>query len=352
MAFGSKTLLAIALTSVMSFAHAQDLPNVHILATGGTIAGTATTGTNTTGYNSANLGIQTLIDAVPEITKVADVQGEQVVKISSNNMTSEVMLKLAHRVNELLARDDVDGVVITHGTNTLEETAFFLHLTVKSDKPVVVVGAMRPATAISADGPMNLLEAVQVAASPKMKGMGVTVVMNDQISSARDVTKFSTTNPATFENLDMGYLGYVVHGEPVLYRKVIRRHTTDSEFDITNVKELPRVDIIYSHVDQDGLFFETALKHGAKGLVSVGTGNGGVSDAAFAVVQKARQDGIPVIWSSRPMKGGVVKSFPDYEAAGVTWGGNLNPQKCRILLQLALLKTNDPKEIQRIFDQY
>lgn len=183
------------------------LPHIVILATGGTIAGTAANNTQTAGYKSGELGVQTLINAVPEMNNIARVDGEQVANIGSENMTSDIILKLSQKVNALLARDDVDGVVITHGTDTLDETAYFLNLTVKSDKPVVFTAAMRPASAISADGAMNLLEAVTVAADPNAKGRGVMVVLNDRIGSARFVTKTSATTLDTFKAPEEGYLG-------------------------------------------------------------------------------------------------------------------------------------------------
>ncbi len=348
-----KTLLAAAFALSLGFSAAVNaLPTVKIIATGGTIAGAAASATDTTGYDAAAVGIQTLINAVPQMKDFAEVSGEQIAKISSNNMDTPTLLKLAKRVNELVADPKVDGVVITHGTDTIEETAYFLNLTVKSDKPVVLVGAMRPSTAISADGPMNLLEAVQTAASPKMKGQGVTIVMNDQISAARETTKGNTTNVATFSAPEMGYLGYVVNNEPVLYRATTRRHTFQSEFDISKLDTLPRVDIVYSHIDQDEKVVEAVLKLGAKGIVSAGTGNGSVSDRAEAVLEKANKSGTPVVLSAHVPAGGVVKSHAQYVNAGFVFAGNLNPQKARLLLQLALTKTNDPKEIQRIFSEY
>ena len=217
---------------------------------------------------------------------------------------------------------------------------------------MVLVGAMRPSTAISADGPMNLLEAVKPAASPKKMGQGVVLVMNDQISAAREVTKCNTTNVATFAAPEMGYLGYVVNNEPVLYRATTRRHTAQSEFDISKLDSLPRVDIIYSHIDQDEKVAEALLKLGAKGIVSAGTGNGSINDRAEAVLEKANKSGVPVVLSAHVPAGGVVKSHAQYVNAGCVFSGNLNPQKARLLLQLALTKTNAPKEIQRIFDEY
>ena len=346
-----KTLLASILGLALS-ASAFARPSVKIIATGGTIAGAASSATNTTGYDSAKVGVAQLIEAVPQMKDYAEVSGEQIAKISSNNMDTPTLLKLAKRVNALAADPKVDGIVITHGTDTIEETAYFLNLTVKTDKPIVLVGAMRPSTALSADGPMNLLEAVQTAASPKMKGQGVVIVMNDQISAARETTKCNTTNVSTFAAPEIGYLGYVLNNEPVLYRTSTRRHTTKSEFDVSNLTELPRVDIIYSHVDQDEKVAEALIKLGAKGIVSAGTGNGSISDRAEAVLEKANKSGIPVVLSAHVPAGGVIKSHAQYVNAGFVFGDNLNPQKARLLLQLALTKTTDPKEIQRIFSEY
>ena len=213
MNFFKKAALSAAILLAAVSASAADLPNVKILATGGTIAGSAASATQTTGYEAGKIAIQTLIDAVPQIKEVADVSGEQIVKISSNNMDTPTLLKLAKRCNEPLAQKDVDGIVITHGTDTLEETAYFLNLTVRSDKPVVLVGAMRPATAISADGPMNLLNAVRVAVNKESVGKGVLVAMNDVINNARDVTKTNTTNVATFRAPDLGNIGYIAGGK-------------------------------------------------------------------------------------------------------------------------------------------
>ena len=196
MHFGHKLItFAVGLAIAVG---AQALPQVKILATGGTIAGTASSSTQMTGYKAGNLGVQVLINAVPQIKQYAEVSGEQVSNIGSQNMTDKIWLKLAKRCNELLADPNVSGIVITHGTDTLEETAYFLNLTVHSDKPIVIVGAMRPATAISADGPINLLNAVKLAADPQSKGRGVLIAMNDMINGARDTTKTDTTNVATF----------------------------------------------------------------------------------------------------------------------------------------------------------
>src|SRR5215831_13087001 len=211
--FGMTLLLVVP---ALLAREAGKLANVTILATGGTIAGTGATSTTTVGYTAAKIGVEALIDAVPELKKVANVKGEQVFQIASENMNNEYWLKLAKRVNELLAQDDVDGIVITHGTDTIEETAYFLNLVVKSRKPVVMVGSMRPSTAISADGPINLYNAVTLAASPEAAGKGVLVVLNDQINGARDVTKTNTTNADTFRNWELGFMGYMLDNAPHL----------------------------------------------------------------------------------------------------------------------------------------
>ena len=218
-------------------------PNVVILATGGTIAGSASGATNAQ-YDAAQLGVDILIKAVPEIANLANVKGEQVANISSNNMTDEIWLKLAKRVNELLASKDVDGIVITHGTDTLEETAYFLNLVVKSDKPVVLVGAMRSATSMSADGPLNLYNAVSVAASKESIGNGVLVVLNDEINAAREVTKTNTSSVDTFKSRNTGAIGRVYYGKVVYSTKSLKKHTANSVFDVSKLETLPRVDII------------------------------------------------------------------------------------------------------------
>lgn len=347
-----KTLaMAVALLS-SAFAYAVDLPKVKILATGGTIAGTATSNTQVTGYKAGDLAIQTLIDAVPAIKDVADVSGEQIVKISSNNMNTETLLKLAKRVNELLKDPEVSGIVITHGTDTLEETAYFLNLLTKSDKPVVLVGAMRPATAISADGPMNLLNAVKVAASPEAKEKGVMIVMNDTINGARDVTKTNTTNVSTFKSPELGALGYVSAGKVRFYKASTKRHTTTSEFDVSSLDSLPRVDIIYSHVDADRVMADAAVKAGAKGIIHAGTGNGSIADPTEEGLKDAVKNGVIVVRSARVPNGATTVSLAKWTKDGFLESETLNPQKARLLLQLALTKTQDPKEIQRMFDEY
>lgn len=274
------------------------LPHIVILATGGTIAGTAANNTQTAGYKSGELGVQTLINAVPEMNNIARVDGEQVANIGSENMTSDIILKLSQKVNALLARDDVDGVVITHGTDTLDETAYFLNLTVKSDKPVVFTAAMRPASAISADGAMNLLEAVTVAADPNAKGRGVMVVLNDRIGSARFVTKTNATTLDTFKAPEEGYLGsslMVSHSSKRGWKKFI---PCDLFFDVRNIKKLPNVVIIYGYQDDPEYMYDAAIAHHADGIIYAGTGAGSVSVRSDAGIKKRRKPGLS--WCALP----------------------------------------------------
>lgn len=281
-----RALLAIALLTMSSLAFSETrLPHIVILATGGTIAGSAASNTQTTGYKAGAIGVQTLINAVPEISKIAHVEGEQVANIGSENMTSDIILQLSKRVNALLARDDVDGVVITHGTDTLDETPYFLNLTVKSNKPVVFTAAMRPATAISADGPMNLLEAVTVAADPDARGRGVMVVLNDRIGAARFVTK-----PMPPRWILSGRRRRVIlaswWGKPQFETRVDKIHTLRSVFDVRQLKALPKVVIIYGYQDDPEYMYDAAIAHHADGIIYAGTGAGSVSVRSAAGIKK------------------------------------------------------------------
>ncbi len=348
-------LLCVFFLGVSSIGFANEkneLPNIKILATGGTIAGSADSNTKVTGYKAGAIGIETLINAVPEMKKYANVSGEQVASIGSNDMTNDVWLKLATRCNELLASNDVDGIVITHGTDTLEETAYFLNLVVKSDKPVVIVGAMRPATAISADGPINLLNAVRVAGDKSSKGRGVLVVMNDEINGARDVTKTNTSTVSTFKAPELGCLGYIGAERPYFYKESTRKHTRQTEFDVSGLTDLPNVEIIYTHVNEGRALVDAVIAEGAKGIVYAGSGMGSIHKNAEPALVEAQKKGIVVVRSSRTGNGLVLPSSEQWTAEGFLDGDTLNPQKARVLLQLALTKTNDPKEIQRMFNEY
>lgn len=328
------------------------MKKIKILATGGTIAGKADNAVQMTGYKSGALSIEQMLAAVPDLSEEALLESEQISNIGSENMTEDILLKLSKRCNELLLKDDIAGIVITHGTDTLEETAYFLHLTVHSKKPVVVVGAMRPATALSADGPLNLLNAVKIAAWDASEGQGVLVVMNDEIYSARDVSKTNTANVATFKAPSAGPIGYIVGGNPYLYYTSLRKHTFNSEFYIESLQELPRVDIIYAHVHEDAVILQACINAGAKGIVYAGSGMGSLHNHVLPDLQFACNKNISIVRSSRTGSGIVAPSSKLWTDVGFIDADSLNPQKARILLQLALTKTNNPLEIQKIFSQY
>jgi len=345
-------LCAISVTT--SLAQAQGtLPNVMVLATGGTIAGTGATSTTTVGYTAATVAVERLIAAVPELKKVANVKGEQVFQIASENMNNDSWLKLAKRVNTLIAQKDVDGIVITHGTDTIEETAYFLNLVVKSRNPVVIVGAMRPSTALSADGPINLYNAVVLAGSREAAGKGVLVVLNDQINAAREVTKTNTSTLDTFKAPELGLLGYMQDNKPIFYRQSTRKHTVDTEFDIMTLDVLPQVDITYGYVNVNRVAVDAFMAAGSRGIIYAGVGDGSLAAPVKSALVDARRQGAVIVRSSRVGQGIVARNGEanDDELDFVV-SDTLNPQKARILLMLALTKTTSTKEIQRIFYSY
>lgn len=329
----------------------KSLSNIKVLATGGTIAGSSDSNTDTTGYKSGALGIDKVIASVPQLKDIANVTGEQVANVGSENVDNALLLKLAKRVNQLLNDDQVDGIVVTHGTDTLEETAYFLHLVVKSDKPVVVVGSMRPASAISADGPLNLYHAVKIASTKEAKGKGVMVTLNDRIASARFITKTNTTTTDSFKSLEQGYIGEVAGEVVSFYNEPTRKHTADSEFDISKLKELPQVDILYGYQNDQKYVYDLAVKAGAKGIVVAAAGNGTMSTEAINGATDAVKKDVVIVRSSRAGNGIVTHEKMDDEHHFVS-SDSLNPQKARILLMLALTKTKDPDKIQSYYEQY
>ena len=353
--FRAATALFGFLFLLVTAAQAQTakLPNVTILATGGTIAGTGAISTTTVGYTAATVGVQALIQAVPEMTKVANITGEQVFQIASENMGNEHWLALAKRVNVLLAQPDVDGIVVTHGTDTLEETAYFLNLVVKSRKPVVLVGSMRPSTALSADGPINLYNAVNLAGSPAAVGKGVLVAMNDQIHAARDVSKANTTTADTFRAAELGMIGYFQGGKPFFYREVTRKHTVDTEFDVSKLDALPQVDVAYAYANVGAVAVNALVAAGAKGLVHAGVGNGSLPAKTRPALVAAREKGVVIVRSSRVGQGIVARNGEaNDDQLDFVVADTLSPQKARILLMLALTKTSNTKDIQRMFYTY
>lgn len=320
---------------------------IHILAMGGTIAGAAGDSAATTGYQAGAVGVEELLAAVPQVKEIAQVAGEQLAAIDSKDITAELQLKLVKRVRELLLSAEVDGIVITHGTDTLEESAYLLDLVHFADKPVVITGAMRPATALSADGPLNILDAVRVAASDTARDRGVLVVLNNAIHSAQAVTKLSTTAVETFQSPNGGAIGAVNDGEVMFYHAVDIHHLPQAlnvSEKLTSQQELPYVPVLYGHSDDDGRLVKWAAENGAKGIVYAGMGNGSIPERAEAELAAAVQAGIPVIRASTSAGGMVVKAEESYEQAGFIPSGLLNPRKARLLLQVVLacgMKTAD-----------
>jgi len=334
----------VLLVSGMSAAAAQEpLPLVKVVATGGTIANTP----------SGRLNAAEVADAIPALKRVARLEVEEVVRVGSSSITLENWLRLARRINEILAQEaEVKGVVVTHGSNTVEETGYFLSLTIKSDKPVVLTAAQRQFTTLSSDSPKNFLQAVRVAASDDARGKGALIVTNDVINAARDATKNITYRLETYNSRDLGVLGYVDEDRITFYRTPLKQHTTATPFDISRLQKLPRVDIVTSYVDADGALIDAAVAHAkVEGLVIAGFPTGSATPAMEQAMNRAAARGIPVVMTNRGGTGRITDTRGK-EARPLIFGDNLTPQKARILLMLALTTTRDPAEIQRIFQTY
>lgn len=356
MIYQTRTRIALVLLLVLVAWQAalaqQKKPNIVILATGGTIAGAAASGTQAA-YTSGAVTIDAMIAAVPGIKDMANIKGEQVSNVGSQDMSFDIMLKLAKRINELMKQSDVDGFVVTHGTDTMEETAFFLNLVVKGDKPVVMVGSMRPSTAVSADGPLNLYNAVGVAVDPNAKGRGVLVVMNDWIHAAHSLTKTSTTAVQTFMSPLRGVVGVANYGKNDFYNNPEWKHTSGSEFDVSDVTKLPRVDIIFACADMPADLIDASVANGAKGIVIAGVGNGNMNKASLDAAAAAAKKGVIVVRSSRVATGAVGRNVEvNDDEMGFIASDELNPQKSRLLLSLALLKSRSKADIQNLFATY
>lgn len=330
----------------------QSKPRIVIVATGGTIAGSAES-TTAAGYKSGAVAVDVLIDAVPQMKTFADVRGVQVSSVGSQDMNDELWVKLAAEVNRLLAQADVDGVVITHGTDTMEETAYFLNLVVKSEKPVVLTGSMRPSTSLSADGPLNIYNAVGVASDPRAKGRGVLVVANDDIHGARAITKRHTTDVETFVSPEAGLIGACLFEDREFSRSPARKHTTATPFEVAAGGALPRVDVIYAHAGMSPDIIDAAAASGAKGLVIAGVGDGNMTTPALEAVKRAIAKGVVVVRSTRVGEGIVRRNIEvDDDKVGTVVSKELNPAKSRVLLKLALLQSSDPKKVQELFDTF
>ncbi|MBZ7928913.1 type II asparaginase [Campylobacter molothri] len=346
-----KNIISLIVFLLLSVSCLEAKPKIVILATGGTIAGSIDSELETTGYKAGVIGVETLIKAVPQIKDIAQVSGEQIANIDSSNMNDEIWLKLAKKINELLKKD-VDGIVITHGTDTMEETAYFLNLTVKSNKPVVLVGAMRPATAMSADGPKNLYNAVALAANENAKNKGVMIAMDDKILGARGVVKTHTLNVDAFTSPNFGNLGYIVDGKVFFYNTISKDHTTKTPFDVSKLKTLPKVDILYTYSnDGSGVAAKALFENGTQGLVIAGSGAGSIHENQKEVLKDLIKKGLKVVVSTRVVAGSVAINKDD-QNLGFISAQNLNPQKARVLLMLALTKTHNNAQIQQYFEKY
>ena len=343
---------ALVLSLSLCFSAMSQTPRVHILATGGTIAGAGSSSTGSR-YTAGQVAIGTLLDAVPQINEVAQVTGEQIVNIGSQDMSDDVWLTLSKRINELFDNNEADGIVITHGTDTMEETAFFLSLTIKSPKPVILVGDMRSSTALSADGPLNIYNAVVAAADPASQDRGVMVSMNGELLSAPTVTKMNTTSVETFKAPNNGPVGHVFGGKVIYSMNAGIPRGTRLIFDVNSLNSLPKVGIVYSYSNIEADMVAPMLDNGYKGIVHAGVGNGNIHKNVFPVLVQARQRGILVVRSSRvPTGPTTLDAEVDDNKYQFVASQSLNPQKSRVLLSLALTATNDWQEIQKYFNLY
>ena len=333
----------------------NEQPTVRVIGTGGSIAGVGPDRIDFILYPEIgdHITIQQSLDRVPEIQDIAEVRSEDLVSVGSTAIGAAEWLALARRINQIFRDEtDVAGVAITHGTATLEETSYFLHLTVKSTRPVVITGAMRPPTALSTDSDLNLLDAVRTAACPEAVGLGVLTVLNNEIQCGRDVTKASTFRVETFRPNELGFLGYAdSDGKVVFYRAPLRLHTVDTPFMVDDMTTLPRIDIVYSYAGADGLLVDAVRNNRSDGLILAGFGGGTFPPAVIDAAVKLVEDGIPVVLATRSTAGRVVIT-PKKEEQGFIVSDNLLPQKARVLLMLGLTVTQDRHELQQFFYHY
>lgn len=331
---------------------AKTKPRIALIGTGGTIAGRGVSSVNTAAYDCSVDSVEDLLAALPAARDIAVIETEQLFQIGSENFGNDELLGLGKRISALLKREDIDGVVVTHGTDTLDETAYFLHLTLPSAKPVVVVGAMRPPSALSADGPLNLYQAIVVAASAESRGKGTLVVSNDEIHSARDVVKTSTFKQEAFRSA-FGPLGYVVEGRAMFYRLVARRHTVESEWSIDAIHALPDVAIIYAHGGISRAMIDCVAQSDVDAIVYAATGNGNVAQPVIDALHKARANNIHIVRASRTGSGVVVRNAaqPDDRYQWLVADDQV-PHKARILMMVALTSDSDTPALQEAFMNY
>ncbi|RBL90027.1 type II asparaginase [Chitinophaga flava] len=347
-----KLLSIICILTVCFTVSAQKLPRIKILATGGTIAGKGASA-DRAAYKAGSLPIKDLIEAVPGIDKVAEISGEQISNVGSQDMTVDIWIKLNKRINEIFKNNEADGIVITHGTDTQEETAYFLSLTVRYDLPVVLTGSMRPATAMSADGPKNLYDAVTVAASANSRGKGVMVVFSENIFAGREAEKISTTHVDAFKAPNTGPIGQVYDGRVVYYMHDQRKGNKNTPFDITGMDKLPNVVVAELFADAPSTTIDAYVDKGVDGIVTAGLGNGNLNKVNMEAVTRAVGKNITVCRSSRVLTGRVtLYDETDDAKLGTIVSDDLSPQKARILLMLGLTQTKDKKTLQQYFFTY
>ena len=346
-----KILSILAFLILIAQVDAQ-LPRVIILATGGTIAGVGAS-SDRAGYEAGKIPVDQLVGAIPTVKKIATITGEQISSVGSQDMTIDIWKKLAVRINEIIAKKEADGIVVTHGTDTQEETAYFLDLVVPSSMPVVLTGSMRPSTAISADGPKNLYDAITVAIDPKSKGRGVLVSFNEGIFDGREVMKMSTTFTNAFGSPNTGAIGHAYDGKVEYYANAVREKDPKSPVTITADTKLPRVDIVYMYADAPSDMIDMLVAKKVDGIVIAGVGNGNFNKAYMDAVKRAVAAGVIVCRASRAPSGRVLLHDEiDDDKLGTIVSDDLTPQKARVLLMLALTKTKDKKQLQQLFFTY
>ena len=355
-AAGLAVLILATLAPLVAQRATDALPRVHFVATGGTISN----------RDGGRLTAAELARSMPGVERFAELTHEQFTNVASSSLTLKDWVGLSKRINEVFAEDkDLAGIVVTSGTDTLEETAFFLHLTVRDPRPVVVVGSMRNPSTVGYEGAANLLEGVRVAASPLSRNKGALVVLNDEINSARNVTKTDALRVQTFRSREYGQLGVVDRDRVVYFNQITQRHNEQSEFDITKIETLPRVDVIMVYQDAPGDLIKAAVDNGAKGIVIAVAGAGATSGTQNEGLAYAASKGVFIVTSTRTGSGRIAPPRTDGTSGDsrpseeqqlrrrfTIAGEDHIPVKARVLLMLALTRTTNRDEIQRIFSEY
>ncbi|MGI6442851.1 MAG: asparaginase [Synergistaceae bacterium] len=335
--------------SIVSATEINKTPRVYVLATGGTISAAAENNAETSDYTVAQRSIRELLRSLPDLGPLCEIDSEQFSELDSSDITTKEMLALSKYINSLLMKDTIDALVLTYGTDTMEEAAYFLNLTVRSNKPIVLVGAMRPDSAISADGPLNLYNAILVACNKEAVGKGVLICINDGIYCARDVRKTSTYKANAFQGSEYGCIGSVQSGTVRFYYESIKKHTWKSSFNIYDLEDLPNVEIIYGYLGSSISLISHAIKS-CQGIVFAGNGNGSLNKNTISYLKSAKS--LPVLVRSSKTMCGAVQQMKKYKEIDILTADDLTPQKARILLMLSLTKTNSLEEIQGFFNQY